>query len=181
MRGGEGGVLASRQALLDDIVAGIAPEEWAALEREPCELPVNDFNRATLLRLRELGFSSNDHDAGRAERLRKLDSLQSEVDAERVELLRSQLATYLDEQLPDRPTAHRYIISSCIGLAFILNEPMHPIERVNIHTRTIDGETTYYCPARENQKGSLCRFCACRSMDGWEDDTYCNDRRAYGT
>ena len=139
--------MVSKRAVLDDILACIAPEEWQALEEGSKALPVNDFNRGTLLRLREFK------------------PLPEEVAADRVELLRAQLTNYLTEQLPDKPSAHRFIIASCMGLAFVLCEPMHPIESTGICLRMHGGRTVYYCPVREDHEGSLCNYCVCRSMD----------------
>lgn len=143
----KGVFLISKQALLDEILAGITPEEWQALEDGSNMLPVNDFNRGTLLRLR------------------KFAPPLEEVAADRVELLRVQLANYLEEQLPDKPNAHRFIVASCIGLAYILCEPMHPIESTGIRLLACGGTTTYYCPIREDHEGSLCNHCVCRIMD----------------
>lgn len=142
--------MSARQSILDDILESVTAEEWLALEDGSRLLVVSDFNRATLLRLREL------------------DPPDGEVDDERVALLQSRLVAYLREQLPDKPDAHRFIVSSCIGLAFVLCEPLHPIESTGIRFRVNDGAATYYCPARENQRGSLCEFCVCRDMGEWE-------------
>ena len=46
--------MASKQQVLDRLLESISPREWRELEETPCPLPVNEFNRATLLRLREL-------------------------------------------------------------------------------------------------------------------------------
>ena len=131
----------SRKALLEEIVASISDGEWAALESDTCPLPVNAFNRATLLRLR------------------KYEPESDVIEEARIEGLRSQLESFLDEHLADNPGAHRFIVASCLGLAFVLHEPMHPIDRVGIRLSVHEGETQYYCPSRE--PGTLCDSCVC--------------------
>lgn len=145
--------MTAKEEVLHHILASITPGEWQELENGPGSLPVSDFNRATLLRLRDL------------------DRLGGEVDAGRVELLRSRLEAYLLEWLPGKPDAHRFIVASCIGLAFVLCEPLHPIAPTGIRLRVRDGSATYYCPVREDHDGSLCEFCTCRDMGEWEART----------
>ena len=140
----------NRQTILEDILAVITPAEWEALESGASSLPVSGFNRSTLLRLRDL------------------EAVDGSVPIEQVERLRALLERYLQEQLPDKPDARRFIIASCIGLTFVLHEPMHPVESTGIRFRVSDGAATYYCPLREGGEDSLCELCVCRPMDEWE-------------
>ena len=56
----------------------------------------------------------------------------------------------------------KYVIGSCLALAFLFKKPLHPQEKVNYIIRVEDGKEQYYCPY--NEKGTLCDFCAANPM-----------------
>lgn len=136
--------MANVETLLNDILGSIRDDEWLALESDPCTLPINSFNQSTLLRLRDT------------------QSENSEVDESAVTSLRTQLENYLAEHLPGKPDAQRFIIASCLGLAFVLHEPMHSTDLTSIRLLARNGKTEYYCPLKE--PGSLCDYCVCRPL-----------------
>ena len=55
----------------------------------------------------------------------------------------------------------KWIILACLYLAMAACEPMHPQWMTGWQKR--DGK--YYCRAREEQDGSVCQWCVCRSME----------------
>lgn len=138
----------SRIELLDRIISLIDPAEWSELEGDDHMLPVNEFNRSVLLRLYEF------------------EPADGKVNIEDVELLRTMLASYLEEQLPEKPEAHRFIIASCLGLTFVLREPMHPVEPTGIRSFVRDGVATYYCPIKNDSV--TCGMCVCLPMSDWD-------------
>ena len=130
------------------LIAGVSSEEWCQLEQGGFEGEINDFNRATLLRLRERGVD---------------DAPSGPFDAADVERMADLLQSFLGQHMPDDPDAGRWIMFSCLALAFVFREPLHPIERVQAEARVADGKATYYCPAREGDE-TLCGYCVCRPM-----------------
>ena len=118
---------------------------WDALEHDAA-LDINDFNRATLLRLRGL-------DAG-----------DGPVDEEKAAELRAMLESYLAQYMADRPDAQRWVVLSCLALAFAIGEPMHPVEVVKAQVRVnADGTKEYFCPMYDGPE-TLCGFCACEPL-----------------
>ena len=105
--------------------------------------PVNDFNKKVLSDLANAEFTGD-------------------VDDKAVETAEKLLTAFLDETWADQPQAHKYVIGSCLALAFLFKKPLHPQEKVNYIIRVEDGKEQYYCPY--NEKGTLCDFCAANSM-----------------
>ena len=128
----------TRNDLLQDIRARISPAERADLQDDAVR-NISRYNRATLLRILEC--EAPDH--GR-------------VDAGRVEALREALGEYLNRYMPDTPEAHKWIILSCLFLAFVAMEPMHPQAIVGWEKT----EGGYLCLSRE--EGGICQWCVCR-------------------
>ena len=137
---GEGKRL-SAATLLRRLTGGITPAERAALESGE-ELVISRYNRETLLRMLNTDVSRYTHC----------------VDPAEVEAMRSALQGFLDRHMPDRPEGHRWIMLSCIFLAFVAREPLHPQPVVGWQRR----QGACICPAREVSADSLCRWCVCR-------------------
>ena len=79
-----------------------------------------------------------------------------DVDDKAVETAEKLLAAFLDETWPDQPQAHKYVIGSCLALAFLFNRPLHAKETVNYIIRVENGKERYFCPY--NEKGTLCDY-----------------------
>ena len=130
---------------LKTLLHRISDDEWDKLAAVPPMLPINDFNRRTLLRLKNFQAGNG------------------MVDTEKAQELETLLTEYLKKYLPDRD-AHKWIILSCLGLTFILGEPMHPPERVGIVKDTGTDPIQYRCPMRDTAEGSICRYCVCQYL-----------------
>jgi len=128
----------TRNDLLNDLRGQISPAERAALWNDTVQ-NISRYNRMTLLRILEC----EKPDYGR-------------VDAGRVESLHTALREYLNRYMPDAPEAHKWIILSCLFLAFVAMEPMHP--QAIVGWKKIEGG--YLCPLRE--EGGICQWCVCR-------------------
>ena len=128
----------------------IGNEDWSRLAGGSPDIDVNDFNRATLLRLR--GFHADD---------------DAPVDEEAAARLEAMLADYLAEYMSDRPQAHLPIVLSCLALAFVFREPMHPVDVVGARVRVSDGAAAYYCPQHTGSE-TLCAYCACHPISELE-------------
>lgn len=117
-------------------------------EEEQEDLENNDiifiswYNRETVLRML--------HDAG---------SETGTVDMDQAEKLEKALEEYLEQYMAEYPPGHKWVILSCLYLSQIAGEPMHPQRMTG--WRMEDG--TYYCRAREDRPGSVCRWCVCKS------------------
>lgn len=105
--------------------------------------PVNDFNKKVLSELANTGFTGD-------------------VEDKALETAEKMLTSFLDETWPEKPQAHKYVISSCLALAFLFKKPLHPQEKVNYIIRVEDGKEKYFCPY--NEKGTLCDFCAAEPL-----------------
>ena len=105
---------------------------------------VSDFNRKVLLELADSAFAGD-------------------VDDCAVETAERQLREFLDEVWSERPDGHKYVINSCLTLAFLFERPMHPQDRVGYVTRIEDGRERYCCPHK--RPGTVCDFCAAVPMD----------------
>ena len=125
------------------LIARIPAEDWRRLaEDDPC-LVISRWNRETLLSMR-------DHAPG-----------EHPVDEARAKQLEAALETYLNRYMAKRPEGHRWIVLSCLFLAFVARAPLHPGELLG--HRRVGGAVL--CPAREDSPDSLCRFCVCERED----------------
>lgn len=131
--------------LLDALINCVSADERRALEKGEEGLAVSRYNRATLLRM--LGMQ------GSAE------GLKARIDGARAKELADALSAYLGRFMADRPQGHKWIVLSCLFLAFVAEEPMHPREIVHWEKRG----NGYACPVRDASGDSLCRWCACRA------------------
>ena len=124
--------------LLSALRSRITPSERNAL-RENTVAHISRYNRDTLLRMLDLG-----------------EPMPVPVDATRAKALHAALQDYLNRYMRDNPEAHKWIILSCLFLAFVAMEPMHP--QAIVGWEKLDGD--YICPARE--ANGVCRWCVCR-------------------
>ncbi len=120
--------------------ARISEEERADLENDG-DLVIGSYNRATMLRM-----------------LRDTGAREKTVDTDRADALENALRSYLDRYMADMPRGHKWVILSCLYLAMVAGEPMHP-QAITGWRREGD---RYYCRAREDTPDSTCRWCVCR-------------------
>ena len=130
--------------LLDLLIHAISNEDWRRLERNDPSLVISQWNLKTLQRMREYH------------------PMPGSVPVEKTEELRLSLNRYLNRTMPEKPEAHRWIIISCLFLAFVAREPLHPQEIVRHRQVLINGKQAHLCPVHEDSTESLCRFCVCR-------------------
>jgi len=109
----------------------------------PENVYVSDFNKKVLSELAETEFTG-------------------ETDDEAVETLEKLLKTFLKETWPEKPQSHKFIVGSCLALAFLFEKPLHPQDKVNFIIRVENGKKNYYCPY--NEKGTICDFCAAKPL-----------------
>ena len=128
----------TRNDLLQDLRAQISPAERAAL-RDDAVHNISRYNRMTLLRILECEAPEHDR-----------------IDAGHAEALHAALREYLNRYMPDTPEAHKWIILSCLFLAFVVMEPMHPQAIVG-WKKMEDG---YLCRSRE--ENGICQWRVCR-------------------
>ena len=131
----------SRAALLARLKGGITPAERAALVGDGHGLVLSRYNRATLSRMLAMDACPEG----------------PPVSSASLSAMEAALRDYLDRYMPDQPEAHRWIVLSCLFLAFVVQEPLHP--QAVVGWRIVEGR--YACPAREISGDSLCRWCAC--------------------
>ena len=139
----------TKEELREQMLAQISDEEWNKLRAGDKSLRVSVYNRNTLLRLAE----------------EPLTDPEGIVDQASAEELETSLRAYLDQYMAEAPEAHKWIILACLFSAFLSGEPMHPVEVVHAEKRIEDGETRWYCRAREDVPGCLCRWCVCRKQE----------------
>ena len=105
---------------------------------------VNDFNRKVLTELAKAEFTGD-------------------VDDNAVKKAESLLRSFLNETWAEAPHAHKYVINSCLALAFLFEKPLHPQKSTNYEVRMEDGRERYYCSY--NERGTICDFCAAEPAD----------------
>ena len=133
-------MILSADEYLRAICARISEQERAELENN--EIPViSSYNRATMLRM-----------------LRDTEAREKNVDTDRAYALEDALRTYLDRYMAETPQGHKWVILSCLYLAMVAREPMHPQPM----TGWLREKDRYYCRAREDSPGSTCLWCVCR-------------------
>ena len=120
--------------------ARISEEEREELESGG-DLVIGSYNRATMLRM-----------------LRDTETREKTVDIALADALENALRSYLDRYMADMPRGHKWVILSCLYLAMVAGEPMHP-QAITGWRREGD---RYYCRAREDTPDSTCRWCVCR-------------------
>ncbi len=140
-----------KEELKEQILGAFSAEEWAAMEEDRVTVPLRAFNRETLLRLRD-----GDED------------FPGEAEDGPVAELREMLERYLAREWADEPLAHKYVVQVCLALAFLYEKPMHAPDAVKYRTLVENGRAKYFCPAREEGAGSLCRFCPTEPMAALE-------------
>lgn len=136
-----------RADLLCRLKKEIRRDEWKRLESGDGSLIISNYNRETLLFMK---------------RMEEVE--ESEISEERIEGLHTALQKFLNLYMKDKPEGHKWIILSCIFLAFIQERPMHPSEFMNIETVEKEGRMTYFCPCKSEEEGNVCSFCVCRPL-----------------
>ena len=136
-------MIMTKKFLAEQIIASFKDSEWELLEMNSRELPVSGYNRRILLNLREqeVGFFGN-------------------VEEEKVNKLSNALNQYLAEVWPEQPEAHKYVVSSCLALAFLYEVPMHPQEIVQYSCVEMNGKTEFFCSAKNDS--IICDCCVAR-------------------
>ncbi len=114
-------------------------KELMVPEEELAEAYVNSFNRKVLTDLADAEFSGDVADKD-------------------VETAKNLLIDFLKEMWPEKPQAHKYVINSCLTLAFLFEKPLHPKESANYTVRVENGKERYFCSY--NEPGTICDFCA---------------------
>ena len=130
------------------LVGEITPGEWRQLKEGGFAGEISDFNRGVLLRLRECDSR---------------DIMDAPFDADGAGRMADMLEDFLSLHLSDNLPAQRWIALSCLALAFVFREPLHPVEVVKARVRMVDGRAAYFCPAREGDE-TLCGYCVCHPV-----------------
>ena len=136
-------MLISRNEYLSGLRKQVSEEEREDLENGDI-LFISWYNRETMLRM-----------------LHSEALPDGTVDTNRAEALKDALRAYLNKHMADLPQGHKWIILSCLFLSMVAREPMHPQQMTGWQKQ---GDQ-YYCRAREDQDGSVCRWCVCRRME----------------
>lgn len=139
---------------LNGLLGNVLPEEWTLLEMQECPLVISEHNRTTLLEMRDVMASC-------AEQTRLA---QIAVDPDEASTLADELQAYLDEQMPETPQAHKWIVLASLYLTFVARRPMHAVSRVGARVRECDGETIYECPVKVPGDNPICDACVCRPI-----------------
>jgi len=133
-------MMISRSEFLEGLRGRISEQEKADIESG--EIRMSSYNRTVIRRL-----------------LSGAACPEGMVDTDRADELQSALETYLERYMPEYPQGHKWIILSCLFLAMAAEEPLHPQQAAGWIRR---GDACY-CRAREDQPGSICKWCVCRS------------------
>ena len=135
-----------RQDIADSILDSISPEEWDRLKTGETDVPVSEYNRKTLLKLKNTYLD-----------------FEGEADDSEIETFKENLEAFLSDRWPEEKEAHRYVISSCLALKYLFRLPLHPQGQAGWYSTVRDGEDEYFCPLFE--EGTVCDSCACSDMD----------------
>lgn len=138
----------NRRELIANLCARFSDEEWAALENGSDTVPVNEFNRSAIVRMRACDAA-----------------LDEELPADEVAELDDMLTTYMATYLPENVPAQKYFVASCLSLAFVLREPMHPLDKVQAVTREVDGRAVHFCPSKVTGERNICDWCVCEKLE----------------
>ena len=133
-------MIVSRKAYLDALKSRVSEEEREDLESNDV-IFISWYNRETVLRML--------HDDG---------GETGTVETDEADALEKALEAYLAQYMAEYPPGHKWVILSCLYLSQIAGEPMHP-QRMTGWRRE---NGAYYCRAREDRAGSVCRWCVCR-------------------
>ena len=129
------------------LLARITPEELTHLKTNSPALILSSFNREKLLEMRDFPAQ------------------EKEISPEKVKALHLALRDYLNVYMIDQPEAHKWIILTCLYLAFVKGEPLHPKEIAGYIERNDCGKRVWFCPLREGGEGSICSYCVCRKLE----------------
>ena len=128
------------------ILSAFDENELRRLESQTPGVPVSEYNIKTILALAD-----------------PEKEFTGEADESGVRALEELLRDFLTRNWPEEPRAHKYVIASCLALAFIFGKPLHPERAAHYHTVVENSAASYYCPAKE--PGTLCDFCAARQAE----------------
>ena len=134
--------MTTQRKLAERLCDSISSQEWHVLETGEVEGGISEHNRAALLRLRTC------------------DRSEDEIADDDIASMEALLERFLEEHLPGRPAAARWITTACLALAFVLREPLHPVDLVGAECRMNNGHVQWRCPINEGA-GTLCAFCPC--------------------
>ena len=140
----------TKSRLFRELQKSVTEAEWDALERDH-NLAVSSFNRNVLLGWKNEKISDD-----------------LEIPEEQVMGLHMVLREFLETHMGDNPGGWKWVILSCIYLAFIAERPLHSIEVLDIKELSVDGKTVYECPVKSNGKNTPCRYCVCWRMSNYE-------------
>ena len=126
----------------------ISWKEWKRLREDP-DFPISQHNRKSLLEMKEKAVEDKNGSVAIRDILR----------------LRKLLLDFLSEYMKDQPQWWKWIILSCVYLSYVAERPMHPLDVVGIRTELSDGKTTYRCPMKSREKGTVCDYCVCDFLD----------------
>lgn len=136
----------TKNELLRKMQSVVTDKEIEELKDYESNLVIGKYNRKILLDM----ISAKD--AGEAL-----------VPEQRILELVTCLQSYLNQYM-EQTEGHKWVILASLYNTYILEVPMHPIEVTKVQTVVEDGCKVYYCPAKEEQEGSVCRFCVCRKL-----------------
>ena len=137
----------TKRELLKRLQESISEKEKEALYKLDSGLVIGKQNREALKGMLEMS-----------------DIEDSFIDDEKLKSLTEELQNYLDIYM-DKREGHKWVILASIYNSYVLEVPMHPINVVHAKMVMEDGKRVYYCPCREDQEGSLCKYCVCRKLD----------------
>ena len=129
-----------RQDIADSILDSISPEEWDRLKTGETDVPVSEYNRKTLLKLKNTYLD-----------------FEGEADDSEIETFKENLEAFLSDRWPEEKEAHRYVISSCLALKYLFRLPLHPQDQAGWYSEVSDGEAKYFCPLYE--EGTVFAVC----------------------
>ncbi|MBO4360350.1 MAG: DUF2115 family protein [Eubacteriaceae bacterium] len=135
-------MIISKKEFLDELRGALSEEERRELE-DGGGAVISSFNRAVMKRL-----------------LSGEEVFEGDADTEEARELHRALSAYLEKYMPDAPRGHKWVILSCLFLSMAAREPMHPQPLTNWEKR----EEGYFCKAREDTAGSVCRWCVCQKL-----------------
>ena len=136
-------MIVSKKDYLAMLRSEVSDAEMDAL-RDDDTLVISSYNRGTMERM-----------------LYTHEEFEGDTDTESAEGLSLALSSYLEKYMAEKPEGHKWIILSCLFLSMVAGEPMHP-QLLTGWEKRADG---YFCGAREDTEGSVCRWCVCRSKN----------------
>ena len=141
----------TKAELLKRLQEAVTWKEWKGLESDP-DFPISKYNREFLLEMKQAEIKE-----------------KKRISMNQILKLRKLLRDFLAEYMADKPQWWKWIIMACIYLTYVAERPMHPIEVVGAKTEIVDGKTTYKCPMKSKEKGTVCDYCVCEYLEEGEE------------